>query len=261
MLTLTEARAAMNRGDSKTAGEILRVVLRESPSADAWYMAAQLAPTQEKAVMCLHQALLIDAEHGASLTALRMLGGSPETVVGVVKEEIVETIVEESNRRRFLRNLSRRQQIAFASVLGLFGIVSIVLALAMAISVLPKFETVPAMGPTPVPMIMASADRFVSEYHTSGLILLNLQVGSDPLVKKGKLIRFYLQDGKGELYPVSIQVYDSVSALIDSWNSGAGNVPAAQVIGASNAVLIFPNRLPGYLSTPLVSTFRSVTGV
>ncbi len=55
--------AAIKVGEFAYARECLRDILQIDPSAEAWYLAAQVARTSEQRIVCLEKALLLDPDH------------------------------------------------------------------------------------------------------------------------------------------------------------------------------------------------------
>lgn len=63
---LKRAAEAIKAGDKARARQILKPVLKSSPSAEAWYLAANAMETDEQAITCLKKALAIDEWHAPS---------------------------------------------------------------------------------------------------------------------------------------------------------------------------------------------------
>lgn len=61
--TLNAVRNAIDNGNYARAREVLRPVLRENTSAEAWVLAAQLTDSREKKQQFLRRALAIDPMH------------------------------------------------------------------------------------------------------------------------------------------------------------------------------------------------------
>ncbi|MBN1565442.1 MAG: hypothetical protein JXA10_16465 [Anaerolineae bacterium] len=70
LLAVTQAIRAGNKG---VARDMLRRLLRENPSADAWYLAAQLAPTVRQRIQYLNKALEFDPFYEAAAKELEQI--------------------------------------------------------------------------------------------------------------------------------------------------------------------------------------------
>lgn len=69
---------ALKSGDKKTAQMLLQPLLKNQPSAEAWYLAAQACTTDEKAIWCLRKALELEPQHsGANRLLFRLEGAKP----------------------------------------------------------------------------------------------------------------------------------------------------------------------------------------
>lgn len=73
--SLNEVRAALKAGDKPEARRLLRPILKDAPTADAWVLAARVAPTREGAIASLRKALDIDPFHGDANRYLSRLEG------------------------------------------------------------------------------------------------------------------------------------------------------------------------------------------
>lgn len=63
---LKQAAEAIKAGNKARARQVLKSVLKDSPSAEAWYLAANAMESNEQAIACLKKALTIDEWHSAS---------------------------------------------------------------------------------------------------------------------------------------------------------------------------------------------------
>lgn len=60
---LQDAQAAYQAGDSAQARQLVKQVLKNAPSADAWVLAAKVMDDDAKAITCLKKALALDEWH------------------------------------------------------------------------------------------------------------------------------------------------------------------------------------------------------
>ncbi len=88
MATLIEVRNALKNGDKATARQLLKEVLKEKPSADAWFLAARLSDSRESAIKNLQRALVMDPKHGQARRMLEDLGGEKVSTLKSLTMEI-----------------------------------------------------------------------------------------------------------------------------------------------------------------------------
>ncbi|MEL6148666.1 MAG: hypothetical protein AAFV33_06980 [Chloroflexota bacterium] len=75
MASLNDVKKLTRNGQRKEAAQMLQQVLRESPSADAWYYAATLAKGADAKKKYLEKALELNPRHGPSNKLMKQLGG------------------------------------------------------------------------------------------------------------------------------------------------------------------------------------------
>lgn len=66
-----DIEVAIKTGDIAYAREILRDVIQTNPTAEVWYLAALVAPTQEQRITLLEKALSLDPDHERAAWALQ----------------------------------------------------------------------------------------------------------------------------------------------------------------------------------------------
>ena len=77
--TFQPIRDTLKTGDKKTAQALVMPLLKNQPTAEAWFLAAQACTTDAKAIHCLHQALELDPQHsGANRMLFKLEGAKPE---------------------------------------------------------------------------------------------------------------------------------------------------------------------------------------
>ncbi len=76
MASLADVQRMLKQGDRKRAALILQRVLKENPSADAWYLAARLTKSPEKTQTYLQNALKLDPNHTRTQNALAKIAGA-----------------------------------------------------------------------------------------------------------------------------------------------------------------------------------------
>lgn len=72
--TIHEINTAITTKDRKQALSMLQLLIKQKPSAEAWYLAAKLTQDREKKIQYLRTALLFDHTHRLSQKYLRELG-------------------------------------------------------------------------------------------------------------------------------------------------------------------------------------------
>jgi hypothetical protein len=71
-----KARAAVKSGDLEKAHKMVRWLLKNEPSADAWVLASELAATTDEKIKYLREALKLDAWHNEANRLLYKIEGS-----------------------------------------------------------------------------------------------------------------------------------------------------------------------------------------
>lgn len=79
---LEQVRAAMSRGEMDKAHKMVRWLLKNEPSADAWFLAAQLVDDKDEKIKALRQAIRLDTWHkDANLLLYKLEGSKPKEVI------------------------------------------------------------------------------------------------------------------------------------------------------------------------------------
>lgn len=71
--TLDQIQMAINAGDKNQARELLREEIKHNPTAEVWFLAAQVANRIDRRIKFLEKALVLDPTHTAARTALEEL--------------------------------------------------------------------------------------------------------------------------------------------------------------------------------------------
>jgi hypothetical protein len=89
---LTPAAKALQNGDIPQARRLLKPILKESPSADAWYLAARTMDDDEKTIACLKKALALNEWHTEANRLLHRLEGvKPQETFRPVERSTTQT--------------------------------------------------------------------------------------------------------------------------------------------------------------------------
>ncbi|MCQ3929390.1 MAG: hypothetical protein DPW16_02940 [Chloroflexi bacterium] len=67
---LQDVVIALQHGDRITARNLLRDILQNSPSADAWFLASKVAPSEDQKIKFLQNALSLDPFHESAAKTL-----------------------------------------------------------------------------------------------------------------------------------------------------------------------------------------------
>ncbi len=74
-------RAALQAGELDKARKMVRWLLKNEPSAEAWYLAAQVVEAKDEKIKCLRQAITLDTWHKAANLELYKIEGSTPTEI------------------------------------------------------------------------------------------------------------------------------------------------------------------------------------
>jgi len=163
--SLQKIQTLIDNGDNKRARHYLKQILKNDPSADAWYLTAVVVDDDLQKIKCLRHALELDAFHTPSNRLLyKIEGGMPlhEQEKRKQEEEIrqtreivpLEKIEREMKKDRFQRHAERqRTRTRYGCLFSFLLSASCSLFAFSAIGMLPGFiGTVTTLlgGPAPV---------------------------------------------------------------------------------------------------------------
>ncbi len=123
--SLQPIREALKAGDKQTAQKLLRPLLKDQPSAEVWYLAAQACKTDDKAIECLRYALELEPQHsGANRMLFKLEGAKPKSAVEeVIEPPSIEALAElpplKKVRNRRKRSASRTLVLISLLALGM----------------------------------------------------------------------------------------------------------------------------------------------
>ncbi|MFW5709095.1 MAG: hypothetical protein ACOCX5_02625 [Chloroflexota bacterium] len=110
---LNQVKRAIRQGDKQQARVLLKPLLKENPSADAWTLAAMVTDTREQAIKCLKRALAIDEWHtdaNRMLSQLEQIKSADERGYAVdtgFKKELEESQRSAREKGQFFKNFVR----------------------------------------------------------------------------------------------------------------------------------------------------------
>ena len=259
MPTVNDVRVAMRQSKRQEALEMLREILRHNPSADALYLAAELSANEEAAIKHIRRALLLEPDHQPSQKWLKRKGMAPGTFAHQLGEEVIQTIYEQSDRTPLLSRLARWQQLA------IFGVLATALLLIIGSGIVILLRSTPETRaesslPTAAPVSLLNTSAFQEQFLNSGLDLQPARSSSAIRDIQGETLTFALASG-GRTYDVNILVYQDIPALIQDRTSINSYAHYANVLSASNVVMIYPKTMDSQTARQLVQTFEAITGV
>lgn len=252
MASLVDVQLAIKQGDEREARTLLKDLLAQAPSADAWYMAAQMSTDPESIVRCLNRALLIDPNHTASQRKLDQMGKKRQAATRTIWQEIQDSVYEASDRVVVLRSLPRFLQMSvfltvlFSAIVGLSA-----LAMALLPGPLPQVAEV---QPTPVPAVVTSVDDFLRQMAVHGVTITYME---ETQANNKQVFRLMVTDSDQASHEVLVFVYDRIADLIDD----AGRIQvfeqSSHVQATSNFVLIYPHAVSPLTASMIESSFTA----
>lgn len=214
MPNLSEVQTALKQGDRARANQLLKTILHEHPSADAWVMAARMSSNPENQKMHLQRALAFDAKHVKARDMLRDLGGQPMSTSAALTGGFLPGIQRELEKfganKPVLRDLNPKMRMVTA--LSLYTVV-----IAVTLVVLGTLLT-PAPIPEPpaiTPITVYQSDMLIDQWNTAGLNISKLvNVGQEPNVLSSEQVNFTVTDDKGK-HNVSVFLYKDVAGIVN----------------------------------------------
>ena len=173
---LEQVRAAISRGEMDKAHKMVRWLLKNEPSAEAWFLAAQLVDNPDEKIKALREAIKIDTWHKeANLQLYKLEGSRPKDIIKresewdrKAGEKPVTLITRQLKEDRFQKQAARHRTYTrvgciFSMLFSVFfsltvfraaGLMSADLSMRIA-SILNQPTPAQAFGGTPI----ASIDR------------------------------------------------------------------------------------------------------
>lgn len=210
MPTVLDVRSALAKGDKKEASRLLEAILRDEPTADAWYMAAQMTSNEDTAVKYLRRALMIDPDHRLSRDMMRRLGGTDKSASGIFVDEFGTWLRQQGDRSPILKYLSPSLRLVIL-VLLLVGLVGAVVA-AFSYVQDNQPEPIPEIGPTAAPQQFVTSEMVLNTFRNNGINVYGVERIEDVRMTEGSWTRFSVSGG-GAVYTIELLVYDTLSDL------------------------------------------------
>lgn len=262
MYTVEDVRIALRKHEKRQAVEMMKTVLSRNPTADAWFLAAKMTRDQDKAIVYLNRAIMLNPRHKDSLAMLKSLGVTPKTSSRMIIDEFFGFIHDQSNKSILLRHLKPGQQVAafmivVAIIIGSFGF-----AFSNAIAAAQQPEVViPQVAPAAASIVTLHEDTVIDHFATSSLPISTPQRELNDHEMFGTTIRFTLTDRAGQQHQITVLVYRNIASLVDDQANLKAYETFSTVVGKSNAMLIIPQAVPADLAQQLINTFKVTPGI
>jgi tetratricopeptide (TPR) repeat protein len=247
MSSIFEVKDALAVGEYKQAATLLQSVLRDNPSADAWFMAAQLTldNDRDRAIRHLKRALLLNPKHGDTLTLLGQLGEDRHITAGDVAEELGDVVDEQVDHLPFMKGQSRGMKLA---VMGLLTMLVIVAVLTLPRILFPR--TGPAYIPDAPPQVaeleIHSSNSIFNAFTSSGLEMFNVRFKNGRDAGK-QTLEFQMPGRAGQLQPVQVIVYQSMTAVVRDMATHQQLDLTSETVMIDNVLLAYHKDLSGLI--------------
>ncbi len=186
---LQPIRDALNAGDQQTAQKLLHPLLKDQPSAEVWYLAAQACKSDEKAIECLRYALELEPQHnGAKRMLFRLEDAKPNEVwpPNSAVEDIEMPAIEAMSELPPLKQVRYRRKRSASRTLVLISLLALGMCCSLVTMNLVGIITGPITtlteitgGPTPVGAIDGTP---IAVVNNAPLLMIPLQ--SKPIHEK-----------------------------------------------------------------------------
>lgn len=265
MAHIAQVKQALKQGDKKQAMRLLKSILKENPTADAWYMAARLTDDRDKQRQYLKRALMLDSNHRKAKDLYRELGGQQIGSNRAILQMLYEEISRTGENSRLLGSMTPQQRFFIASGLSILMIVSM-FGLLSAVFYQPS---PPEFGPEPSPHVMLSAQPLMDYFISSSLPVVDSYAieltDEEKVIEHAVDLPFDIRlDARYTLiltdtvtdYEVQVYVYDShLSARTHQGNLEETAREQSQLILSHNNVNIV---YPAALDTTLVQNMEQI---
>jgi|GEM_PF-2121840 len=253
--TIGEIDKAITTRNRKQASTMLQTLIKEKPSADAWFLASQLTQDRTTKIRYLHNAILLDSNHRKSLRQLETLGEAVHPKQNMLLRTLVHELRLQADSSPFLRHFSPPVQ----AIIGLGIMVGLVVILGVLVSTLMPAAN-PALssdGPTVRATEFVTTSDIQNTFENSSLDILFSQMQRDTVIGKD-ILQFDIRDEGNRSRLVEVFVYDSVQAIIDDQSILAIYDEATQVQAHSNIIVVYPLDLSETSTTTITGLVNSL---
>lgn len=258
--TIIDVQLAMRENNREEAVRLLQEVLRQSPSADAWHLAAQLTKNRDERIRHLRRALNYDPQHKGALQMLDQMGAAHSGGASDLLADVRQSLRDEGSRSWLVRWLPRPVQ----------GVAIIVLILGMVVAVgYGIFTLVQEFTPPEIPTDLTpiasefeelNPDTLATQLRRTGLRIASVvRIDSEEVVN-GDLMRVSFLGASGTLRTAEIIIYASLGVRLQARDYLDTLATTNTLVPATNAVLIYPNDMPNEDAQLLREAFAAVNG-
>lgn len=236
MPNLYDVQDALSNGQRKEAITMLEEVLREAPTANAWYMAALITNNEREKVRHLQRALLLDPDHEQSKAMLKKLGKSSQGGLGrSFLEEIQQAILDQSARSPFLSRLPRSMQLGAALLVVVFiiGLFGVTVALFLELGGPQVSDTAPTAAPI---VTVESGDALSILQSRLGVVAITPTQNDDVLRGTTYDVQFVGLDNT--LYTGELIILDSPAAYLTNVNYFEDVQRFSYILGNNNVYFV-----------------------
>jgi tetratricopeptide (TPR) repeat protein len=261
-VSLKDVHKSLEQGEYRLAASQLQAVLHHDPSADAWYLAAELTleRDRDRAIRHLKRALLLNPRHDATLRLLRRLGEAPELTISEVAEEVVDAVNAQADHTPLLRRLTPRQRL-----IAIGG--TLVALIFTVIVVIPAL--IPRNGPAYIPdaapqaqaVAMVTPSAIFNQFISSDIQMFDIEHIGNAATPGKDTLKFSVSGAGGQLQPVQVIVYESVSDLVRDRESQRQLEATSLIFARGNALLIYSKELHDLpMEDRLILQFQLIAG-
>ncbi|RMG77837.1 MAG: hypothetical protein D6711_00665 [Chloroflexi bacterium] len=131
MTDLNSVRAAIRAGDKAKARQLLKPILKDTPTADAWTLAAMAVDDDQQAITCLKRALALDEWHTAANRMLSQLQQVDTSRIQKTEQPNIQPLQDDlAESQRKIRN-------RFILVMGFVALVMLIVIVLSLIGFMP----------------------------------------------------------------------------------------------------------------------------
>lgn len=216
MPSLYDVQDAWEDGKRREAVALLRDILREDPSANAWYMAATMTNDKNEKVRHLQRALQLNPSHRQSQQLLERLGVKNASFGGTVVSEVGESIFERTRRFPIIGQLPPAVQLLFAAVIVFIVVYALTLIASgvgeVAQDVSEQIEQ-NNLPPTPVALSEYGMTDVLNRLQAVGAGITETVLLEDTGVSSAVVRRITYAGTDGNTRQADIIVFSSIAAI------------------------------------------------
>ena len=261
--TLIQVYDALEDGHARQAMQYLEEVLHTNPSADAWFLAAELTLDRDRdlALRHLKRALVLDPGHGNTLGLLGQLGESKDITLSDVAVEVTDAVTAQTSKAPVLRRLSKLQQMIVVSL----GAVLLTILIVSAISIVTRGDGpayIPEQAPVAVPVTILNADTVFQTVTSSKMPIFDIRIIPASVTPGKSTMKFTVPVlGTNRRHPVQVMVYDSISEFIRDEATHQQIAQTSEVVVHGNVMLAYVRSIRGHaIEVQLLQLFEFITG-